>query len=90
MTLIFGNLVQSFIVFGMKLSEAKSGNATAQAELPAAAAAFRHRAANDAAILVYIGELIRTRQMRSNFLIGYRYCHVVLHFRVYVNLGTYW
>jgi hypothetical protein len=88
MTLVFGNLVQSFVVFGMKLSEAKSGSASAQAELPATAAAFRHTAANDAAILVYIGELIRIRQMWNNFLIGYRYCHVILHFRVYVNLGT--
>jgi ATP-binding cassette, subfamily B (MDR/TAP), member 1 len=56
MTLIFGNLVESFVRFGIILSEEKSGSATAQEQLPAAAAAFRHDAAKDAATLVYIGE----------------------------------
>jgi ATP-binding cassette subfamily B (MDR/TAP) protein 1 len=59
MTLIFGNLVQSFVGFGIALEEAKAGNTAAQAQLPIAAAAFRHTAASDAAKLVYIGELIR-------------------------------
>ena len=58
MTLIFGNLVESFVGFGMALEEAKAGNAVAQKQLPAAAAAFRHTAAGDAATLAYIGELI--------------------------------
>jgi ATP-binding cassette, subfamily B (MDR/TAP), member 1 len=57
MTLIFGNLVQSFVNFGTTLSEAKAGDTAAQARLPASAAAFRHVAANDASKLVYIGEL---------------------------------
>jgi len=58
MTLIFGNLVQSFVSFGTSLAEAKSGDSSAQEQLPSAAAAFRRTAAGDAAILVYIGELI--------------------------------
>jgi len=59
MTLIFGNLVQSFVNFGTILAKIKTGDPAASAELPAAAASFRHVAAQDAAILVYIGELSR-------------------------------
>ena len=55
MTLIFGDLVQSFVRFGIILSEEKSGSATAQEQLPAAAAAFRHTASKDAVKLIYIG-----------------------------------
>jgi len=72
MTLIFGNLVQSFVVFGTSVAEAKTGDAAAQAKIPAAAAAFRHTAANDAAILVYIGELSSCGRVHNFecFLIG--------------------
>jgi hypothetical protein len=59
MSLLFGNLTQDFVTFGMTLSEAKIGNATAAAQLPAAAAEFRHTTYKDAASLVYIGKLIR-------------------------------
>jgi ATP-binding cassette subfamily B (MDR/TAP) protein 1 len=69
MTLIFGNLVQSFVNFGTTLAKIKAGDPAAQAELPAAAASFRHVAAKDATILVYIGELSRTNLVAS-FLIA--------------------
>jgi ATP-binding cassette subfamily B (MDR/TAP) protein 1 len=67
MTLIFGNLVQSFVTFGIALEEAKAGNTAAQVQLPIAAAAFRHTAASDALKLVYIGELIRMHQVWDVF-----------------------
>lgn len=57
MTLVFGNLVQAFVSFGTRVAEAESGDPTGIAQLPVAAAAFRRIAANDALILVYIGEL---------------------------------
>jgi ATP-binding cassette, subfamily B (MDR/TAP), member 1 len=59
MSLLFGNLVQDFVTFGTTLEESKAGNAAAAAQLPAAAAEFRHIASKDAASLVYIGEQIR-------------------------------
>jgi len=59
MTLVFGNLVQSFVNFGTTLAKIKAGDPVAQAELSAAAASFRHVAAQDATILVYIGKLSR-------------------------------
>jgi len=68
MTLIFGNLVQSFVSFGTRLSEAKAGDPTAQAQLPAAAAAFRHVAAKDATILVYIGRFSCMLRGENDFL----------------------
>jgi ATP-binding cassette subfamily B (MDR/TAP) protein 1 len=58
MTLIFGNFVQSFLGFGASLAKAEAGDATSQAQIPAAAAAFRHSTAKDAAALVYIGEIM--------------------------------
>jgi hypothetical protein len=69
MTLIFGNFVQSFLGFGARLAEAKAGDATAQAQIPGAAAAFRHSAAKDATTLVYIGEL--TSRVRTNRRISF-------------------
>ncbi|EMD39893.1 hypothetical protein CERSUDRAFT_81221 [Gelatoporia subvermispora B] len=55
MSLLFGNLTQGFVTFGMTLEEAQAGNATAQALLPSAAATFKHDAARNANYLVYIG-----------------------------------
>jgi ATP-binding cassette subfamily B (MDR/TAP) protein 1 len=57
MTLVFGNLVQSFVNFGTNIAEANTGDTEAQARLLSAADAFRHVAAKDATILVYIGEM---------------------------------
>ncbi|KAG6840985.1 hypothetical protein C0991_002875 [Blastosporella zonata] len=55
MSLLFGNLTQEFVTFGTTIAEANAGNITAHNALPAAAAHFRHTAANDASYLVYIG-----------------------------------
>ncbi|KIK49186.1 hypothetical protein CY34DRAFT_797578 [Suillus luteus UH-Slu-Lm8-n1] len=63
MTLIFGNLTQDFVTFGLAENEyyqsLQSGDPNvvqqAQAALEAAASAFRHSAGLDASYLVYIG-----------------------------------
>lgn len=55
MSLLFGNLTQDFVSFAIVLNESKTGNATAIADLPIAAANFRKVAAQDASYLVYIG-----------------------------------
>ncbi|KAG6907876.1 hypothetical protein DXG01_007040 [Tephrocybe rancida] len=55
MSLLFGNLTQEFVNFGTVINYANTGNATAIAQVPAAAAHFRHTAALDASYLVYIG-----------------------------------
>jgi ATP-binding cassette subfamily B (MDR/TAP) protein 1 len=56
MTLLFGTLTQDFVNFSVVLEQVKAGNADAQAQVSAAAAAFRHAAAKDATWLVCIGE----------------------------------
>jgi ATP-binding cassette subfamily B (MDR/TAP) protein 1 len=63
MSLLFGNLTQEFVLFAAAelqyAQETQSGNATATAAarqaLDAAAASFRHNAAEDALYLVCIG-----------------------------------
>lgn len=54
MSIVFGNLTQSFINFGAAVQNfnSGSGDSTTVAE---AAARFKHDASTDAAILVYIG-----------------------------------
>jgi hypothetical protein len=89
MTLIFGNLVQSFVSFGTTIAEAKAGDSNAQLKLPVVAAAFRHAAAGDAAILAYIGRLILMRQVVECFPINHRRRRVCLHLHVYVHMGAY-
>jgi len=56
MTLLFGTLIQDFVNFEIVVNEVKLGNAQAQAQLPLAAAHFRHAAARSASYLVYMGE----------------------------------
>lgn len=55
MSLLFGRLTNDFVHFGQVLDSASKGNADAQAQLPAAAADFRHSASLNASYLVYIG-----------------------------------
>lgn len=59
MSLLFGNLVQQFVVFGGIIGKINS-DPGAKAQLPAAAASFRHVAAQDATWLVCIGETLLT------------------------------
>lgn len=54
MSLLFGNLTQSFVNFGIAVNNAKT-DPNAKAQLPAAADHFRTTAASDAADLAYIG-----------------------------------
>ena len=54
MSIIFGNLTQSFVSFGTAVQELQAGTTT-QEEVDAAAAHFRHVASQDALFLVYIG-----------------------------------
>ncbi|KAF4580529.1 GTPase-activating protein [Pleurotus pulmonarius] len=55
MSLLFGNLVQAFVVFAQDVLGARSGNTEAAARVPQAAADFRRSAVNNANYLVYIG-----------------------------------
>ncbi|KAF5337588.1 hypothetical protein D9611_014802 [Ephemerocybe angulata] len=55
MSLLFGNLTNDFVNFGIVIQRAESGNATAAALVPAATESFKHTAALDASYLVYIG-----------------------------------
>lgn len=55
MSLLFGNLTEGFVTFSSVLLRAKNGDSSAAADIPAAAAAFRHDAAKDALYLVFIG-----------------------------------
>jgi len=55
MTLMFGNLTQSFVDFGSLLAESQAGRPGAAEAIPAAAARFRHVASRDATYLVLIG-----------------------------------
>ena len=56
MTLVFGNLVQSFIDFEIVALQANYGSALARAQIPIAAAHFRQVAAKNTLYLVYMGE----------------------------------
>ncbi|KDQ25589.1 hypothetical protein PLEOSDRAFT_1097506 [Pleurotus ostreatus PC15] len=55
MSLLFGNLVQAFVVFTSAVIGSQQGDADATARIPQAAADFRRSAANNASYLVYIG-----------------------------------
>ena len=55
MTLLFGNLTQDFVNFGVALNKVKNGAPGAAEQVSAAAAAFRHSAALNATYLTYIG-----------------------------------
>ncbi|OSX59739.1 hypothetical protein POSPLADRAFT_1183421 [Postia placenta MAD-698-R-SB12] len=55
MSLLFGNLTEAFVSFGIAAEAAEGGDKTAKANLASAASNFRHTAANDASYLVYIG-----------------------------------
>jgi ATP-binding cassette, subfamily B (MDR/TAP), member 1 len=56
MTLIFGDLIQAFVNFGVALNNAKNGVPGAAEQVPAAAAFIRHAATVNAVYYVYIGK----------------------------------
>jgi ATP-binding cassette, subfamily B (MDR/TAP), member 1 len=56
MTLLFGNIIQAFVNFGVALNNAKQGVPGAAEQLPAAAASVRHAATLNAIYFVYIGK----------------------------------
>jgi ATP-binding cassette subfamily B (MDR/TAP) protein 1 len=58
MTLMFGNLTQSFVDFAYLLGQAQAGDPRSAEKIPAAAAHFRHVAAKDAGYLAFIGESV--------------------------------
>jgi ATP-binding cassette, subfamily B (MDR/TAP), member 1 len=59
MSLLFGNLTQGFVTFGSILQRSHAGDASATAQIPEAAAKFRHTAAQDATYLTFVGEFYR-------------------------------
>lgn len=63
MSLLFGRLTENFVEFGTVIQQSNLGNATAQAELPGAAASFRRASALNASYLTYIGTWL------------FRFCH---------------
>jgi hypothetical protein len=67
MSLIFGNLIQDFVTFGLVLGQSQAGNSTGAAKLPEAAANFRRAAALDALHLVFIGVFFRSVISRSDW-----------------------
>ena len=96
MSLLFGNLTQSFVNFGIAVNDAKN-NATAQMLLPAAADHFRTTAASDAADLVYIGTSLVCFLTGDWMDLCMRGCpnnarvdrcrHVCVHVYLHVHLG---
>ena len=66
MSLIFGNLTQDFVTFGLVLEQGRAGNSTGAAKLPEVAANFRRAAALDALHLVFIGVFFRSVISRSD------------------------
>lgn len=54
MSIIFGNLTEDFVKFGIAIQGVSNGTTT-EADVQSAAAGFRHSASHDALILVYIG-----------------------------------
>ncbi|KAJ6585057.1 P-loop containing nucleoside triphosphate hydrolase protein [Mycena capillaripes] len=71
MTVLFGKLVNQFVEFQVIINEIQNGNVTAEAELPAAAAGFRHQASLLAIYLVIIGG--------GMFLCTYTYMYVFVY-----------
>lgn len=57
MSLLFGNLTQSFVNFGAIINQANDGVPGASQNVTVAAASFRRAASHDAGILAALGEL---------------------------------
>ncbi|KAJ7501193.1 P-loop containing nucleoside triphosphate hydrolase protein [Mycena galericulata] len=55
LSIFFGNLTQDFVAFTFTLAEAQAGSAEAAAQLPAAAANFRHASAKNATYMTLLG-----------------------------------
>ena len=55
MSLLFGNLTQDFVNFGIALNNLDPNDPESTTKLDQAAKNFRHVAANDASYLTYIG-----------------------------------
>jgi ATP-binding cassette subfamily B (MDR/TAP) protein 1 len=55
MSLIFGNLTQDFVNFGIALNKIDPNDPESNTKLDQAAKGFRHVAAKDASYLTYIG-----------------------------------
>jgi ATP-binding cassette subfamily B (MDR/TAP) protein 1 len=55
MSIFFGNLTQDFVAFTFTLAQAQGGSAEAAAQLPAAAAQFRHESAKNATYMTILG-----------------------------------
>lgn len=73
MSLLFGNLTQEFVVFGLTLEGAEFGDPRSKAFLPTAAENFRRKAALDASYVIYIGDF--NSQL-------YFACHLIFLFSV--------
>jgi hypothetical protein len=95
MSLVFGNLTQDFVTFGLAennyYQSLQSNDASvieqAQMALDTAASEFRHNAGLDASYLTYLGMFLNLRE--CIYLIRTRFRDVRLHISVHVRLGLY-
>ncbi|KAJ7436836.1 P-loop containing nucleoside triphosphate hydrolase protein [Mycena latifolia] len=55
LSIFFGNLTQDFVAFTLTLTEAQAGSADAAAQLPIAAAKFRHASSKNATYMTILG-----------------------------------
>ena len=87
LALIFGNLTQSFVLFGTAIQQQLSNPSTDSIEqVRNAAGSFRHAAARDSLILVLIGE---SRSLLYVYMLNDhdRCWHVRLYMVLYVHMG---
>ncbi|KAJ7111081.1 P-loop containing nucleoside triphosphate hydrolase protein [Mycena epipterygia] len=65
LSIFFGNLTEDFVAFTLALTEAKAGSVEAAAQLPIAAANFRHGSAKNAIYLTILAKRIRERYLQA-------------------------
>ncbi|KAK0472933.1 hypothetical protein IW261DRAFT_1553222 [Armillaria novae-zelandiae] len=70
MTLLFGNLMNQFVISQAVVNKVDQGDQQALNELPAVAAAFHHVASKDAIyfVVIGIGILVNTKRIHERYL----------------------
>ena len=85
MTLLFGNLIQAYVNFGVALNNAKDGVPGAAEQVPAAAASVKHAANLNGTYFVYIGKPPASTAIAA-YLISVRDRNFCLHPHLYVDM----
>jgi hypothetical protein len=91
MSLLFGNLTQDFVNFGIAINNLDPNDPESKTELDQAAEKFRHVAGNDASYLTYIGMSPITLLLVTNWYCScpYRRGLVRFHVHLHVDMGLY-